>query len=254
MPDYARRNEAGDWELLQGAFTVKDGGSSIVAIDPENPHAGTHVVTFDVNFPHNWLEHSAPAQRTALGIKPIGAPTAPPAGHRVLETVISDVAGVPKYLHLTEAVQLGQREGELVAAYDAERDRRQQMDFSFDFAALDPELQALDDAGEAIAAGERSLQMRPEDRANWGDLQAQAMLAVMNGAPSALMPMRAEDNWNIQTTAAQVLVVTSAMFARNAELLFFAAGRKSAGRAAIAANDGEALDAIIATVEAGWPV
>jgi hypothetical protein len=95
----------------------------------------------------------------------------------------------------------------LCSAVDAERDRRAALDFSYDFG----ETAAFDDDGQGIAAGIRQLQMREADRANWQALQGAALTAVVSGQPDLVMPMRAEDNWNIQTTATQVLQVLAAM-------------------------------------------
>ena len=123
---------------------------------------------------------------------------------------------------------------------DAERDRRTAEDFAYDFG----ETLALDDTGAEIAAGVRQLQMRPEDQRNWQALQGAALTAVVSGAPEAVLPMRAEDNWNIQTTALQVLQVLSAMTAKGAALLFHGGALKSQQRAA--------YPVIIDRME-GWP-
>lgn len=129
---------------------------------------------------------------------------------------------------------------ELCALIDAERDRRTALDFSYDFG----ETLALDDAGAEIAAGVRLLQMRPEDQSNWQALQGAALTAVISGAPNTILPMRAEDNWNIQTTAMQVLAVLAAMTAKGSLLLFHGGALKSQQRAA--------YPAIIDRM-AGWP-
>ncbi|MBD7941569.1 DUF4376 domain-containing protein [Brevundimonas guildfordensis] len=111
---------------------------------------------------------------------------------------------------------------------DAERDRRTALDFAYDFG----ETPAVDDSGGEIAAGERLLQMRPEDQRNWQALQGAALTAVVSGAPETVLPMRAEDNWNIQTTAAQVLQVLAAMTAHASALLLHGGALKSQVRAA----------------------
>jgi hypothetical protein len=129
----------------------------------------------------------------------------------------------------------------LCAAVDAERDRRLAQDFAYDFGAT----LALDDTGAEISAGVRLLQMRPSDRANWQTLQGAALTAVVSGQPDAILPMRAEDNWNIQTTAAQALHVLAAMTAHGSALLFAGGVIKSAVRAA---DDPAAVDIL-----AGWP-
>lgn len=126
------------------------------------------------------------------------------------------------------------------ADIDAERDRRLATDFVFDFG----DTLALDDTGAEIAAGVRQLQMRPEDQRNWQALQGAALTAVVSGVPDTILPMRAEDNWNIQTTALQVLAVLAAMTAKGAALLFHGGALKSQQRAA--------YPVIIDRME-GWP-
>lgn len=129
---------------------------------------------------------------------------------------------------------------QLCAAIDAERDRRMALDFSHDFGAT----AALDDLGNEIEAGERLLQMRPEDRANWQTLQGAALTAVVGGQPNAILPMRAEDNWNIQTTALQVLGVLAEMTQLGSEMLFAGGALKSQQRAMYP----EVVD-----ITTGWP-
>lgn len=129
---------------------------------------------------------------------------------------------------------------QLCAAIDAERDRRMALDFAQDFGSTP----ALDDLGNEIEAGERQLQMRPEDRANWQTLQGAALTAVVGGQPNAILPMRAEDNWNIQTTALQVLGVLAEMTQHGSELLFAGGALKSQQRAIYP----EAVD-----ITTGWP-
>ena len=129
---------------------------------------------------------------------------------------------------------------QLCAAIDAERDRRMALDFNHDFGTTP----ALDDLGNEIEAGERLLQMRPEDRANWQTLQGAALTAVVGGRPNAILPMRAEDNWNIQTTALQVLGVLAEMTQHGAALLFAGGALKSQQRAIYP----EVVD-----ISTGWP-
>ncbi|MCO8030511.1 hypothetical protein NI454_11180 [Brevundimonas diminuta] len=66
--------------------------------------------------------------------------------------------------------------------------------------------------------------MRPEDQRNWQALQGAALTAIVSGAPDTTPPLRAEHNWNIQTTATQVLQVLAAMTA-HAPVLLFHGGR-----------------------------
>lgn len=136
---------------------------------------------------------------------------------------------------------LEQAKARLCAAVDAERDRRTALDFVHDFGTIP----ALNGAGEEIEAGVRHLQMRDADRARWQALQGAALTAIVSGQPDALMPMRAEDNWNIQTTATQVLSVLAAMTAHGASLLFYGASLKDAIRAS---GEPETVD-----IASGWP-
>lgn len=129
---------------------------------------------------------------------------------------------------------------EICRQIDAERDRRTALDFAYDYG----ETPALDDTGAEIAAGVRLLQMQPEDRANWQALQGAALTAVVSGVPETILPMRSEDNWNIQTTAAQVLQVLAAMTANRAALLFHGGALKSQQRAVYPAI----IDRMV-----GWP-
>lgn len=245
MPDYARKIDDA-WVLINGAFVVADGGSSEILVDANLPGGPTKIVTYDMPYPHGWVELATPSQRAALGIKPISAPDSPAPGLSVGELEIFDNAGSPKYRYATAEIPLAARLDVLLREIDTKRDALQQADFEYDFG----ELVAIDDFGNELPAGIRRLQMRPEDRANWGDLQAQAMVAGMANQPATLLPMRAEDNFNIQTTAGDVLVVTSAMFARNAGYLFRGGALKSRARQAVEAEDAAAFDAI--DIEAGW--
>lgn len=129
----------------------------------------------------------------------------------------------------------------LCTQVDAERERRTSLDFAYDFG----ETLATDDAGEEIEAGVRQLQMRPGDRANWQALQGAALTAVVSGQQDAVLAMRAEDNWNIQTTALQVLQVLAAMIQQGAALLFYGGALKSAIRSA--------EDPTTVEIEDGWP-
>ncbi|MNS19406.1 hypothetical protein D3C72_511250 [compost metagenome] len=124
---------------------------------------------------------------------------------------------------------------------DAERDRRTALDFAHDFGVTP----ALDDSGAEIEAGVRLLQMRAEDQRNWQALQGAALTAVVSSAPETILPMRAEDNWNIQTPAALVLQVLAAMTAHGSALLFHGGALKSQVRAA---TDPASVDWM-----SGWP-
>lgn len=129
----------------------------------------------------------------------------------------------------------------LCAWVDKERDRRTALDFAWDFG----DTLAVDDLGTAIGAGIRRLQMRKDDLRNWQVAQGAALTAIVSGSPSAVIPIRAEDNWNIQTTAVQVLGVLAAVTERGVGLLMYGGALKTAVRAA---QDPLAVDLVN-----GWP-
>lgn len=138
------------------------------------------------------------------------------------------------------APEIAAEHARICAMIDAERDRRQQLDLMVDFAALfdAAEPGAISDPtpaypdGVAEPAGVRRLQMRRDpDQVNWGQAFDLATAAILAGAPETVTPMRAEDNWNIQTTAEQVLAVYAYGGQRNAPLLFQAGALKTAWKA-----------------------
>lgn len=96
MPDYARKID-GAWVLLNGAFVVRDGGEASVPADPESPHGPKRKVTYDLQFPHNWLELSSAADRAKWGIKSIAPADSAPEGAIVTGYEIFDHKGGPKY-------------------------------------------------------------------------------------------------------------------------------------------------------------
>jgi hypothetical protein len=196
------------------------------------------------SYPANWLAVATPQARTGRGIKAIAETQAPP-GKRIVSTSLQTINGVPTEVHVLEDIPLAERKSVLVQAIDAERDRRQQLDFAYDFG----ETEAIDDAGNVIAAGVRSLQMRFDpDQRNWQALQSVALAAAVAGGGDTVMPMRAEDNWNVQTTANEVQTVAAAMMARNGAILFYGGALKSQVRAATSANELNAID-----IAVGWP-
>lgn len=106
---------------------------------------------------------------------------------------------------------------------DSERDRRQQLDFPWDFGATP----ALDDMGQEAPAGVRSLQMGLRNQSDWQGLHAFALAAVVGGQPERLLPMRCDDNVNVQTEAVQVLTVLQAAALRNSRLVFIGGALKT---------------------------
>ncbi len=206
--------------------------------------AGAPLRVGDVVHPAG-VDGMSPEELTAAGAvwyEPAGPA---PNGQIVVETYLTDQGGAPVEKNLLEPIPLEQRKATTLAAIDAERDRRQQLDFAYDFG----ETLAINPAKETVSAGVKALQMRFDpDQRNWMGLQSQAVVAVISGMPDALAPMRAEDNFNVQTTAQQVLVVTAAMVARNGAILFHGGDLKDQVRAAA---NGSALDAINITI--GWP-
>ncbi|WP_297803384.1 hypothetical protein [uncultured Brevundimonas sp.] len=124
---------------------------------------------------------------------------------------------------------------------DKLRDAKTAADFAYDFG----ETVAVNDANEEEAAGVRRLQMRSHDVQRWLAVHAAALTAIIGGQPETVIPIRAEDNWNIQTTAAQVVEVLTAAIERGAVLLYYGANLKAAVRAA---EDPTTVDIVN-----GWP-
>jgi len=174
------------------------------------------------------------AARENLGLYPDGLPAK-------LERALSFSSSTAAMLAPPEPDTPEETVAQRCRQVDAERDRRMAQDFAYDFG----EAPALNDAGDEIEAGERLLQMTPLDRANWQTLQGAALTAVISGAPETVLPMRAEDNWNIQTTALQVLQVLAAMTQHGAALLFAGGALKSAIRAS---EEPASID-----ITEGWP-
>lgn len=203
-----------------------------------SPHTGQQ-------YGADWIEKSTLEDRAAIQLLDVVDALAPAPGRRIVSTEIRPIGGVPTEVHTLEDIPLADRKAAMLLAVDVERDRRQQLDFFYDFG----ETPAVNPAKEQAPAGVKALQMRVEpDQRNWLGLQSQAVVAVMMQQPDAPAPMRAEDNFNILTTAAQVLVVTAAMVARNGSILFYGGDLKDEIRAATTA---EQLDAI--NIEIGWP-
>lgn len=100
--DYARKNEAGEWELLKGAFTIKGAGKSTVPVNPDLPNGPKHEVTYDLQFPHNWLECSTAENRAEWGIKAIIPADSVDEDALILRTEIIDLDGRPKYRSVVE--------------------------------------------------------------------------------------------------------------------------------------------------------
>ena len=206
---------------------------------------GESVQVGDFVYSRATIEAMGEEEREELEVATYQAAAPVPAGQRVVSSYLADFGGGLVEKHVLEPIPLEQRKAELLSQIDAERDRRQQLDFAYDFG----ETPAINPAKETVPAGVKSLQMRFDpDQRNWMGLQSQAVVAVMMQQPAALAPMRAEDNFNIQTTAAQVLQVTAAMVARNGDILFHGGDLKDQVRAA---PNGAALDAI--NINIGWP-
>ena len=206
---------------------------------------GESVRIGDFIYSRETLEGMDDEEREALEVVTYQAAGPVPAGQRVVSSYLADYGAglVEKYVF--EAIPLEERKANLLALIDAERDRRQQLDVVYDFG----DIEAIDDDNAVTVAGAKALQMRFDpDQRNWLGLQSQALAAVITGQGGMTMPMRAEDNYNVQTTAMQVLGATAALFARNAAILFHGGSLKTQVRNA---SNGAALDAI--NISIGWP-
>lgn len=150
---------------------------------------------------------------------------------------VAPVDGVQQWVVQPRAVTVA----EACARVDAERDRRLALDFAYDFGAT----VAIDDQGVEIAAGVRALQMAPANRADWQTIHGLALAAIISGSPTAVMPIRCEDNWNVQTTALEIVACLTAATLRGSALVFHGGALKTAIRAA---GDPAAIDIMV-----GWP-
>lgn len=206
--------------------------------------AGAPVRVGEIVYPSG-VDGMSTEEREAVGAvwyEPAGSA---PNGQIVVGTYLTDQGGVPVEVNQLQPIPLDDRKAAMLLAIDAERDRRQQLDVVYDFG----DIEAIDDAGAVTVAGSKALQMRFDpDQRNWLGLQSQALAAVISGQGDYPMPMRAEDNYNVQTTAMQVLPATAALFARNAAVLFHGGALKTQVRNAA---NGAALDAI--NISIGWP-
>ena len=137
-------------------------------------------------------------------------------------------------------------------------DAKTQAPFTWDFGSIDSK---DDDGLDHGAAGAQTLQMRvdpatqTDDPKNWLGVQAGASMAIIGGAPSNVIPIKATSNLWVQTSALQLTQVLATgdgtqvgMLARQSAIL----ARYGALKAAIgAASDEASLQAI--DITQGWP-
>lgn len=119
---------------------------------------------------------------------------------------------------------------------DAERDRRQALDFQYDFGDA---VAVLDDDTQE-RAGIRSLQMGPRNKTDWLGQQARAL-----ADPGRLIFVRASDNANLIVPAQVWLAAFEAGADRDERLMAFGGRMKSQVRAA---EDPASID-----WTTGWP-
>lgn len=130
---------------------------------------------------------------------------------------------------------------------DAERDRRQALDFAYDFGATPAK---LDDDTVIPEAGVRYLQMGQRNRQDWQGVMALATAAVQAEAPNEIFPARVSDNANVLCPAWQFQDCFKAGAARDYALLMYGGARKTIVRAQTSATD---VAATIAFTDANWP-
>lgn len=124
---------------------------------------------------------------------------------------------------------------------DAERDRRQALDFAYDFGDV---VAVLDD-GTQERAGIRSLQMAPRNKTDWLGQQARALDAMRRELPDTIIFIRVSDNANLLVPAWLWLDVFEAGAARDERLMAFGGPLKTQVRAAV--------DPSMVDWQAGWP-
>ncbi len=124
---------------------------------------------------------------------------------------------------------------------DAERDRRQALDFAYDFGDV---VAVLDD-GAQERAGIRSLQMAPRNKTDWLGQQARALDAMRRELPDTIIFIRVSDNANLLVPAWLWLDVFEAGAARDERLMAFGGPLKTQVRAA--------ADPLTVDWQTGWP-
>ncbi len=132
------------------------------------------------------------------------------------------------------------------ARIDGERDRRQALDFWFDFG----ETPAVLDDGSIVPAHDRALQMGERNKRDWMAQQGRALVAVQASAADVVILVRASDNANVLAPPAQFLETFEAGAERDQNLMIYAAQRKTLVRAQTSTAG------IVATrqaTDAGWP-
>ena len=105
MTDYARPVDGG-WVHIQGAFTIHNGMTSEILIDPNNPGAGTRTIVSDAAYAHNWLDAASDDERAAIGAVEILPATSPAEGFRYVEGAfeVGDLDGAPIWIGQVEAL------------------------------------------------------------------------------------------------------------------------------------------------------
>jgi hypothetical protein len=192
------------------------------------------------SYPASWITASSDQEKAAIGLVAVVEATEVPAGFQstgLVKVVLPD--GRPAESHTLVPLSRQVAIDAKVAAIDAERDRRDQLDFAYDFGATP----AINDYGVQIEAGVRQLQMRAGDQARW----TIAMGLALAGGAEAVLPIRAEDNWNIQTTGAQLIACLAAAAGRNAHHLFNGGRLKTLVRASASWAEADAFD-----ISQGW--
>lgn len=141
---------------------------------------------------------------------------------------------------------LSVRKADLRRAADVRRDELCAAPFAYDFGSTIALTAQGMPAEQSAPAGVRELQCRPLDLDNWGKLYSRASRLVAQDLGAAIIPMRCEDNWNVQTTANQVLAALDSLFDRNAGLLFYGGAIKDLGDLATDSAAMDAVEAILA--------
>lgn len=111
----------------------------------------------------------------------------------------------------------------LCTLVDIERDKWMARDYRHNFG----DIQAVDDFGVMTSAGIRYLQVSEKDISNWQTIHGLAIAAIISGQPTTIVPMRVEDNWNVLTTALQVVSTLTDMTKYYSDILFFGGRLKS---------------------------
>lgn len=107
MTDYARPGlEPKTWIEIDGAFTIPNGQSDVIAADPDDPGQNLTTVVSDRVFPHGWADTATPRELAEIGAKEILPADSMPGGNDQIGVGLIDFKGKPKRVILYNPVTI----------------------------------------------------------------------------------------------------------------------------------------------------